>query len=167
MPSLAPEQYRALEPYISMADRLGHFAAYVASGNPKAIRIAYFGRIGDGSTHLLRNAAVAGVLRRSSPARKPNLVNGMQIAAERGWKVVERHEARSGNTDSILLELETDRGVTAVEGAVLFGRARLVQLDGIRCEAPLYGALLVMMNQDVPGVIGHVEIGRASCRERV
>ena len=156
MPSLAPEQYRALEPYISMADRLGHFAAYVASGNPKAIRIAYFGRIGDGSTHLLRNAAVAGVLRRSSPARKPNLVNGMQIAAERGWKVVERHEARSGNTDSILLELETDRGVTAVEGAVLFGRARLVQLDGIRCEAPLYGALLVMMNQDVPGVIGHV-----------
>jgi D-3-phosphoglycerate dehydrogenase / 2-oxoglutarate reductase len=29
-------------------------------------------------------------------------------------------------------------------------------VDGIRCEAPLYGNLLVMMNRDVPGVIGHV-----------
>lgn len=156
MPSLAPEQYRALEPYISMADRLGQFVAYLAIGNPKAVRISYFGRIGDGSTHLLRNAAVAGVLRRSSAARKPNMVNSMQIAAERGWTVEERHEARSGHTDSIVLELETDRGVRTVEGVVLFGRARLIQVDGIRCEAALYGNLLVMMNQDVPGVIGHV-----------
>ncbi len=156
MPSLAPEQYRALEPYISMADRLGQFAAYLATGNPKAVRISYFGRIGDGTTHLLRNAAVAGVLRRSSPARKPNLVNSMQIASERGWGVEERHAARAGHMDSILLELETDRGVTAVEGVVLFGRARLTRVDGILCEAALYGNLLVMMNQDVPGVIGHV-----------
>jgi D-3-phosphoglycerate dehydrogenase / 2-oxoglutarate reductase len=156
MPSLAPEQYRALEPYITMADRLGQFAGYLAAGNPKSVRIAYLGRIGDGTTHLLRNAAVAGVLRRSSPARKPNLVNSMQLAAERGWKVVERHEGRAGHTDSILLELETDRGVTTVEGVVLFGKARLIQVDGIRCEAPLYGNLLVMMNRDVPGVIGHV-----------
>ncbi|HWQ54884.1 MAG TPA: phosphoglycerate dehydrogenase [Bryobacteraceae bacterium] len=156
MPSLAPEQYKALEPYISMAGRLGHFVAYLAAGNPHSVRISYLGRIGDGNTHLLRNAAVAGILRRSSPARKPNLVNAMQLASERGWKVQERHEGRSGHTDSILLEVETDRGVISVEGAVVFGRARLIQVDGIRCEAPLYGNLLVMMNQDVPGVIGHV-----------
>jgi D-3-phosphoglycerate dehydrogenase len=156
MPALAPEQYRALEPYISMADRLGQFAAYVASGNPKAVRISYFGRIGDGSTHLLRNAAVAGVLRRSSQARKPNLVNSMQLAAERGWAVEERHAARTGHVDSISIELETDRGTIPVEGVVLFGKARLTRVAGILCEAGLYGNLLVMMNQDVPGVIGHV-----------
>ena len=35
-------------------------------------------------------------------------------------------------------------------------RPRLIQVDGIYCEAPLEGHLTVMQNYDVPGVIGHV-----------
>jgi D-3-phosphoglycerate dehydrogenase len=58
--------------------------------------------------------------------------------------------------DSIRLELETDAGTTTVEGAVLLGKPRLVQVDGIYCEAQLAGHLIFMKNQDVPGVIGHV-----------
>ena len=45
---------------------------------------------------------------------------------------------------------------TTAEGAVVLGRARLMQVDGIQCEAPLSGHLIYMVNQDVPGVIGHV-----------
>ena len=70
--------------------------------------------------------------------------------------MAERHETRSGHTDSIRLELETDSGVTVVEGAVLLGKPRLIQVDGIYCEAPLSGHLIFMKNHDVPGVIGHV-----------
>jgi D-3-phosphoglycerate dehydrogenase len=43
-----------------------------------------------------------------------------------------------------------------VEGAVVLGKPRLLQVDGIYCEAALTGFLIVMKNQDVPGVIGHV-----------
>src|ERR1039458_811257 len=89
-------------------------------------------------------------------AERANLINAMQIAGQRGWNLAERHEARSGHTDSIRLELETDCGVTVVEGAVLLGNPRLIQVDGIYCEAPLSGHLIFMKNQDVPGVIGHV-----------
>jgi D-3-phosphoglycerate dehydrogenase / 2-oxoglutarate reductase len=39
---------------------------------------------------------------------------------------------------------------------VLLGKARLLQLDGIYCEAALQGHLICMKNDDVPGVIGHV-----------
>ena len=46
--------------------------------------------------------------------------------------------------------------MTVVEGAVLLGKPRLIQVDGIYCEAPLAGHLIFMKNQDVPGVIGHV-----------
>jgi len=52
--------------------------------------------------------------------------------------------------------LETDTGVTSVEGAVVLDRPRLIQVDGIYCETPLAGHLTFMKNQDVPGVIGHV-----------
>jgi hypothetical protein len=47
MPALSPEQYKALGPYADLAERLGNFAAYVSTGNPRAIRISYFGRIAE------------------------------------------------------------------------------------------------------------------------
>jgi D-3-phosphoglycerate dehydrogenase len=155
MPAASPEQYRTLGPYINMAERLGNFAAHIAAGHPKTVRLAYFGRIAENNTNLLRNAGLAGVLKRSVSERA-NLINAMQIAAQRGWNLAERHEARSGHTDSIQLGLETDSGVTVVEGAVLLGNPRLIQVDGIYCEAPLTGHLIFMKNHDVPGVIGHV-----------
>jgi D-3-phosphoglycerate dehydrogenase len=155
MPALSPEQYRALGPYATLADRLGNFAAHIASGNPHTVRLHYFGKIADNATSLLRNAGLAGVLSRST-SHRANLINAMQIAEQRGWEVVERHDKRSVHTDSIRIDVETDSGVTSVEGAVVLGKPRLLNIDGIYCEAALAGFLIVMKNQDVPGVIGHV-----------
>ena len=155
MPALTPEQYRALGPYVTLAERLGSFAAYVASGNPSRVKLTYFGKIADGNTNLLRNAGLAGLLSRSSP-RKVNLVNAMQTAEKRGWDIAEGQELRPVHTDSIRIELQTDTGVTAVEGAVFPSGPRLTQVDGIYCEVALAGFLIFMKNQDVPGVIGHV-----------
>jgi len=155
MPALSPEQYRALGPYIAVAERLGVFAAHIATGNPKAVRLSYFGQIADSNTHLLRNAGVAGVLKRSL-SEKANLVNAMQIASQRGWNIGEDHDRRFVHTDSVRLELDTDSGVTVVEGAVLLDKPRLLRVDGIYCEAGLSGHVVFMKNHDVPGVIGHV-----------
>src|SRR2546423_13428335 len=113
MPALSPEQYRALGPYAALADRLGNFAAHIASGNPHTVRLHYFGKIAASNTNLLRNAGLAGVLGRST-SHRANLINAMQIAEQRGWDVVERHDKRSVHTDSIRLEVETDSGVTSV-----------------------------------------------------
>jgi len=155
MPPLTPEQYRALGPYATLAERLGAFAAHIALGSPYAVRLVYCGKIADADTHLLRNAAMAGVLSRSTSG-KVNLVNAMQIAEQRGWQVAEAHERRSVHTDSIRIELETDRGLTTVEGAVFLEKPRLTQVDGIYCEVALTGFLIFLKNRDVPGVIGHV-----------
>ncbi len=155
MPALTPAQYRTLGPYADLAERLGNFAAHIAVGNPDNVRLTYFGKIAESNTSLLRNAALAGLLTRST-ATKVNLVNAGPIARQRGWTVAEAQEQRSVHTDSIRVELVTDKGVTAVEGAVLLGKPRLTQVDGIFCEAALAGPLIFMMNRDVPGVIGHV-----------
>jgi len=155
MPALSPEQYRAVEPYIALAERLGAFAAHIATGNPRTVRLVYLGKIAESNTHLIRNSGLAGVLNRSL-SQKANVVNAMQIAAQRGLKVAESHEQRTGAMDSVRLELETDAGLTTVEGAVLLGKPRLLQVDGIYCEAQLSGHLTFMKNLDVPGVIGHV-----------
>ena len=85
MPALSPEQYRALGPYATLAERLGNFAAHIATGNPHTIRLHYFGKIADGDTSLLRNAGLAGVLSRST-SHRANLINALQIAEQRGWE---------------------------------------------------------------------------------
>ncbi len=155
MPAISPEQYRALGPYLTLADRLGNFASYISSGHPQRVRLTYLGKIAGNNTMLLRNAALAGVLSRSTE-NKANLVNAMQIAGQRGWDIVEAHEKRTEHSDSIRLELESDTGVTRVEGAVVMEKPRLIQVDGIFCEATLDGFLIFTKNLDEPGVIGHV-----------
>lgn len=155
MPALTPEQYRTMGPYVDLAERLGAFAAHISQGNPSAVRLFYFGKLADQNTHLIRNSALAGVLSRSLEQRA-NAINAMQLAGDRGLDVSETHEKRSVHTDSVRLELQTDAGVTRVEGAVVLDKPRLVQVDGISCEAPLEGHITFLKNQDVPGVVGYV-----------
>jgi D-3-phosphoglycerate dehydrogenase / 2-oxoglutarate reductase len=155
VPAMTAEQYKTIGPFATLAERLGTFAAYIAPGNPKTVRLTYQGKIAEQNTALVRNSGIAGVLGRSL-AQKANVVNALQFAADRGLNYAERHEGRSGRLDSIRLDLETDAGVTTVEGVVVFDRPRLIQVDGTPCEVALAGHLLLFKNLDVPGVIGWI-----------
>ena len=155
MPALSPEQYRALGPFISLAERLGTFASFISDSNPVTVRFTYTGRVAELNTTLVRNAGLSGLLARSL-ASKANLINAMQIAADRGLNITENHLLRSAHTDSIRIEVETSAGKTSVEGAVILDKPRLLNVDGIYCEAPLDGYLLYLKNLDVPGVIGYL-----------
>src|SRR5581483_4348819 len=52
--------------------------------------------------------------------------------------------------------IESDAGTFSAVGAVVLNKPRLMQVEGIACEATLDGNLLYSKNQDVPGVIGFV-----------
>src|SRR5205807_5924242 len=71
MPALTPEQFRTLGPFGALAERLGSFASHISKGNPRTVRLVYFGKIAEHNTHLVRNAGLAGVLNRSL-AQKAN-----------------------------------------------------------------------------------------------
>ena len=66
-----------------LAERLGSFASHIATGNPRNVRLTYYGRIAEQNTTIVRNAGLAGVLNRSL-AQKANAVNSVQIAGDRG-----------------------------------------------------------------------------------
>jgi D-3-phosphoglycerate dehydrogenase / 2-oxoglutarate reductase len=153
VPAMTEEGYRAVAPYAALAERLGTFAAYVAVGNPKLVRIVYHGSMAQQSTRMVRNAGLAGVLSRSL-SRRANVVNSLKIAAERGLSWAERFERPTGHTDTIRIELETDKGTTTVEGGIVLDRPRLLAVDGVRCEAALTGHVMFLINEDVPGVLG-------------
>src|ERR1700753_2653474 len=155
LPSLTFEEYQELSPYILMAERLGAFLSPLASGNLESIHISYSGRLAQGKTELVRNAAIQGVLSHS----EVNRINAMSVAGERGIRVhEEKKEAASGGAGSVLkLTLHTAKEDHTASATVLHGSSpRLLSCDGIDIEAPLNGTLLFIRNLDVPGVIGRI-----------
>ena len=156
MPAISAEQYGSLRPYLILAERLGNFAAQIAAGHPKHVKIMYSGNFGETNTSLLRNAALAGILNRFL-SQKANLINSAQVAAGRGLGVGEKHQTRSRSSDTLSLILETEGGQRQVEGTVFAEESpRLISVDGIYVETPLAAHMVFMKNHDVPGVIGRV-----------
>src|SRR3954447_24161370 len=155
MPAMTAEQYKALGPFVDLAERLGQFLSHIAEGNIHTIRNIYSGRLADGNTQILRNAALAGVLSRSVEYRV-NLINAMPLATERGFRIIEQREPTLGGMDSIRMELETETGDFSAVGALVLNKPRLLQVEDISCEATLDGNLMYSKNEDVPGVIGYL-----------
>jgi D-3-phosphoglycerate dehydrogenase len=160
LPSLSHEEYAELAPYIEMAERLGHFLSHATPGNLENIQITYTGRIAQGKTELIRNAAIAGIFVDSDATGDPvNRINAATIAADRGIRLQEdKKEFVTGGSGSVLkLVLHSSDGEVSASATVLHGNSpRLLSYDGIDIEAPLNGTLVAIRNHDVPGVIGRI-----------
>jgi D-3-phosphoglycerate dehydrogenase len=154
LPSLSHEEYVELSPYINMAARLGAFLSATADGNVESIAIAYRGRLAQGKTDLVRNAAIQGVLAHSENV---NAINAAAVAEERGIRLHESKVENGGSASGMSVTLHTRGGETTATATVLHGRLpRLLASDGIDIEVPLHGTLIAIRNHDVPGVIGRV-----------
>ncbi len=163
LPSLSHEEYVEIAPYIDMAERLGLFLSHATPGNLESIQIAYAGRLAQGKTELIRNAALCGILANtegdSEQGTNANRINAAALAEERGIRIQEeKKEATSGGAGSTLkLVLHSSDGDASASATVLHGNSpRLLSYDGIDIEAALQGTLLVFRNHDVPGVIGRI-----------
>jgi D-3-phosphoglycerate dehydrogenase len=165
LPSLSAEQYRRLQPYLLLAERLGSMVAQVVAGRGARlarVRIAFAGEPAELGTRVLRSAVLAGVLN-SALAEKVNLVNAEAVASARGLAVEERGGRREhGFPDTIEVSGEaatgdSSAGAFSAEGTALADTPpRLLRVDGMSLEAPLEGTLLLLRNRDVPGAIGMI-----------
>jgi D-3-phosphoglycerate dehydrogenase len=85
-------------------------------------------------------------------------VNAPYLARQRGLRVVESKTPVSEHFASLLTaELATDQGRWQVSGTLFHRREpRIVQVDGFDLEAHAAGWMVVLSNDDVPGVIGRI-----------
>lgn len=160
LPAVSPDQYRRLRPYLDLAERLASLLAQAAPFPISRLRIACAGEPAELGTHILRSAALAGVLNTVLDERV-NLVNAPARAAERGLAIEETTRPRErGIADVLEISAFSSDGkgrTFSVLGTILYGSTpRALQLNGIAVESPLEGTLLLLRNRDVPGVIGHV-----------
>jgi D-3-phosphoglycerate dehydrogenase len=156
-PSVSAEEYKKLQPFVTLAERLGTFIAQMSDGRARSVGIRYYGDIANGRTEMLANAVLAGMFKPILSAGV-TLVNARAVAADRGIEVVESRSTRRRDYPSLIsVQLQTTEGARHVEGTVSErGTPRLVFLDGIVVDSPVEGTMIVTCNTDQPGVIGQV-----------
>jgi len=157
MPAVSPEEFKKLKPYLELGEKLGTFAAQLTDKPFSEVSISYDGGLADLNTHLVKNAVLKGVLSQIL-ADQINLINAGNFAKARGIEVVEvRSARRAAYANSLGVALRTAGEPASVLGMIgLHNVLRVLGVNNIDIEAPLKGFLLLIRNQDVPGVIGRV-----------
>lgn len=156
-PSISQEAYKRMRPYLTLARSLGLVVAQMGEARISAVGVRYYGDLAGEDHQLLGSAVLEGLLSAIlSGGVTP--VNARTIATDRGIELIESRSTRPRNYTSLIsVKLHTDEGERWVEGTVFAnGSLRLVSIDGVGVESPLDGTLLIIKNNDQPGVIGDV-----------
>jgi D-3-phosphoglycerate dehydrogenase len=156
-PSVDAELQRELAPYLALTAKLGSFLGQLADGRMAEARLTYAGEVAAQGLQPLTVAFLRGLL---GAILEENVtdVNAPYLARQRGVRVVEAKTPVSEDFASLVTaELVTDRGARQVAGTVFHRREpRIVQVDGFHLEAHAAGWMVVLANDDVPGVIGRI-----------
>lgn len=156
-PSVPAEQAQKLQPYLTLAEKLGSFASQVFEGAVTEITIEYRGDASELNTAPVTIALLKGYL---APILEEtvNFVNAPLIAKERGIEVKETRSADAGDYQSMVILKARIDGKERQLAGTLFSKKdpRVVRIDNFPVEFIPEGNLLFIFNNDRPGVIGNI-----------
>ncbi|RMG46993.1 MAG: phosphoglycerate dehydrogenase [Acidobacteria bacterium] len=157
-PAIPPDEFNRLAVYLDLGEKLGRFISQVAHVRLNEIGIRYYGELASLNSYPVSNAVLCGVFK-PMLGDDVNLINARRVAEERHVTVIETRSSRERNFSNLIsVQLRDGQGgVDWVEGTVLHqGQLRLVSIDGLDLEVPFSRYMLLIRNQDVPGVIGRI-----------
>lgn len=156
-PSIDSETMKKLQPYIGMTEKMGRIMSAIVEGGIKGIEISYSGDISNFNTTPLTSAFLKGLFE-SIMENSVNYINSLSIAQSRGISVAEKKTA--GITEySNLVHIDVSAEKTSHSvSATMFSNneSRLVNVDDYRINVVPSGNILIVFNNDVPGVIGSI-----------
>ncbi len=152
----ATEVSEVVRPFMALAEQLGRVFASLHDGLPDRLDIEYQGALAAAGTGILTLSVLKGLF--ASTTEEPvSYVNAPQLAAERGLEIRETSTATSPNYKSLVTLRSSGHAVAAtLTGAGVRAEPRLVMVDDHTVEVPPSPHMLVVRNDDRPGMIGVV-----------
>lgn len=162
MPSVSADMLARLQPFLTLAEKIGSLHAQLTSSPISEVEIVYAGDFDLPTVHLTR-AVLKGLLE-PVVAESVNYVNAPAIAAGRGIKITESRTPASGEGSTGATLTVRKRGGPSGTGTereisgVVLGKdnLRIATIDGYRVDVRPSGPMLVTQHTDRPGVIGRV-----------
>ncbi|SPO04990.1 related to SER3 - 3-phosphoglycerate dehydrogenase [Cephalotrichum gorgonifer] len=171
-PLILPEEYRRLQPFVSLVEKMGdlytqHFVGPKGGMvGGRTFELVYQGELATvTNTRPLLAALVKGLVASisDSKGRDVNIVNATLIAKEKGIVINEVHSHESADlTYASLVTLRSSSSEggkddpQVIEGYISDDTAFISRLDRFHGSFELEGTMLVLHNYDTPGKIGGV-----------
>ena len=152
----AAEANETLRPFLPLAERLGRLFASLSGGTPRTLEVCCDGDIAGYDTRIVTLAALKGFFGLASD-EPVTYVNAPQVAKEHGIDVRETNCASS--PDNFYVNLVTLRGGGHSMSGTIVGRRgeqRIVMIDAHTFDVPPASTMVMVKNDDRPGVIGVV-----------
>ncbi|GAG35912.1 unnamed protein product, partial [marine sediment metagenome] len=157
----APSAAGAMSPIVSryaeLAQRIGSLVSTIAPGHIKDIQVQYRGSIAEMAIEPVTIHFAIGLLQPHFDMPL-NMVNVTVLAKERGISIDETKNTEAKDVAaSFSAKVVTDKVTRTVTGSVFGGTLpRIIEIDGFNIEVTPQGSVLVIFNDDKPGVIGAV-----------
>ena len=151
----AAEAHETLRPFLPLAERLGRLYGSLVGELPAAVEIAVEGDIGAYDTRIVGLSVLKGIFGRVSD-EPVTYVNAPQRARDHGLEV--REVSSTSSADFVNLITITRRRPHAwpARSPAAAAEHRIVGIDGHTFDVPPAANMLMITNDDRPGVIGTV-----------
>lgn len=157
MPYVSGPEFKKVLPYMQLAEKIGVLQFHMA---PRQIRRVEIAVRQEDDSDLLRPVAAAllkGLLE-NFLEDSVNYVNAPVLAEEHGIRVTQGSDmGESDFAHAITCRVHWDDGSRIVTGALFSGaHPRIVQISKYHMDVDPSGIVLLMLNKDLPGVVGDV-----------
>jgi D-3-phosphoglycerate dehydrogenase len=154
----AGEVSNAVRPFMGLAEVLGRFIGGLLDGKPADLEVNYLGDLAGSGTKILTLCALKGLLT-ATGHDGVSFVNAPQLAEDHNLTYSEISTVES---PEYVNQISVRSGDHAVSGTlVTIGtrlETRIVGVDGHSVEIPPAASMLVVHNDDRPGMIGMVGV---------
>jgi len=158
-PSLEQERFKALLPWTNLCEKIGLLGGQLIESGIEELTINFNGFFTASDVAPLSMALVRGIL---TPILQDtvNFINAITLAKERGIKIIEKRSSDEEEfVNLITAEIKTKAGIKVIAGTLFADKnPRIVKIDSAYVEAIPQGYMLVLNNQDKPGIIGALGI---------
>ena len=156
VPNIDSKTLGIIGPYLTFGEQLGRFLRQISPKRCELLSINYSGKVNDVETSSISRYVLKGFLEEAG-GQEVNSVNVISLAKTLGLKILETKESVTGEF-SDLVELQATAGneTVSVAGTFIGASPRLVRINGRHVEARPVGVLLLLENNDVPGIVGQI-----------
>ncbi|MDH3652931.1 MAG: phosphoglycerate dehydrogenase [Myxococcales bacterium] len=156
VPALPQEIAERLKPYLDVAKLLGSLVGQLDPVDVRELRVTCTGEAGELGVTPIARAALAGFLEHH--LEEPvNPISAPYEAQERGIRLAEVKEPSDRYATTVRVTVTGEKGIHTATGTPgRKGEPRLVGLEGYEIDAVMEGPLVIIRNEDRPGVIGSV-----------
>ena len=144
-----------VQPYAELSRRMGTVLAQITPGALREVEVIYRGRIAEENTQPLTTYLLVGLIQPYMD-QPVNVINAPVFAQERGVEVRHTTSAKVKEfTNVVEVKIVTDQGTRTAKGTIFGNRfPRVIAIDGYSMELKPEGCVLILFNDDRPGVVG-------------